>query len=458
MAMLRRRALAVLATGAFVDPEVTRRYVMTGRHVMRSHASRAAWLAGVAFLVVAPASRPGLAEPASRGSWIETWVAMPQLTEPGNLPPPPFTTAAGVFADSTVRQTLHTSIGGRRLRLRISNAFGDTALTITSTHIALPDGGSAGVSAIRPGSDRALTFQGHDSVTIPAGAQAVSDAVRFEVAPASNLTVTIYLATGQPSQNITSHPGSRTTIYMVAGNHVSDTDLPSATRVAHWYFLSGLEVQGDDDAAGVVMLGDSLTDGRGSTTDQNDRWPDQLASRLRGRTRGDVAVLNQAAGGNRVLNDGLGPNLLARLDRDLLAHSAVRWTIVFEGINDIGTAAATEQAQRDVADELIRAYEQIIVRAHARSILVYGATLTPIEGSFYFDDTGFREAARQRVNHWIRTSGNFDAVIDFDRAVRDPAAPTIIAPALDSGDHLHLNPSGYKALADAVDLGLFRRH
>jgi lysophospholipase L1-like esterase len=170
-----------------------------------------------------------------------------------------------------------------------------------------------------------------------------------------------------------------------------------------------------------------------------------------------VAVLNQAAGGNRELNDGLGPNLLARLDRDLLAQSGIRWALVFEGINDIGTAAATEAAQRDVADELIRAYEQIIARAHAQHITVYGATLTPIEGSFYFDDTGLREATRQIVNRWIRTSGKFDAVIDFDLAARDPANPTVILPALDTGDHLHLNPSGYRALAAAVDLRLFRQ-
>jgi len=433
---------------------------MITTHVARRYTTRAAravWLLGIAFLLVPSATRSGRTAPESRRPWLDTWVAMPQLTEPGNLPPPPFTTATAVFADSTVRQTLHVSIGGRKLRLRISNAFGDTALAITSAHVALPEGGAAGVSAIRAGSDRAWTFQGRGSVTIPAGAQVVSDPIGFDLEAASNLTVTIYLAGGQPSLNVTSHPGSRTTTYMVAGNHVADSDLPGAAQIAHWYFLSGLEVSADDDAAGVVMLGDSLTDGRGSTTNQNDRWPDQLASRLRthGQTD-DIAVLNQAAGGNRVLNDGLGPNLLARLDRDLLAHSGIRWALVFEGINDIGTAAATEQAQREVADELIRAYEQIIVRAHARDILVYGATLTPIEGSFYFDDTGFREAARQSVNHWIRTSGKFDAVIDFDAAARDPEHPTIIAPALDSGDHLHLNPAGYQALAAAVDLGLFR--
>ena len=397
------------------------------------------------------------AEPESTNHWVPTWVAMPQLTEPGNLPPPPFTTQAGVLLDSTLRQTVHVSVGGRRMRVRFSNAFGDTALTLTAVRLALPAGGAAGVSAISPASERPLTFQGRASVTIPAGAQAVSDVVNYDVVPASNLTVTVYLAHGQASQNITSHPGSRTTSYMVAGNHVSDPDLTSATSVAHWYFVSGVEVLADDLAEGAILLGDSLTDGRGSTTDHNDRWPDQLASRLRANPRTDrVAVLNQAAGGNRVLNDGLGPNLLARLDRDLLAQSGIRWALVFEGINDIGTAAATEDAQRSVSDELIRAYEQIIVRAHARHLLVYGATLTPIEGSFYVDEAGLREATRQAVNHWIRTSDLFDAVIDFDRAARDPANPTAIAPALDSGDHLHLNPAGYQALAAAVDLRLFR--
>jgi lysophospholipase L1-like esterase len=424
---------------------------------VKQHWAVAVGVLSATLWVLPSVSRGDPAASEQDSHWVNTWVAMPQLTEPGNMPPPPFTTAAGVFVDSTLRQTVHVSVAGRRMRVRFSNAFGDTALTITSARVALPGGGAAGVSAIQPGSDRPMTFQGRASVTIPAGAQAVSDVLGFELAPASNLTVTIYLARGQPSQNITSHPGSRTTSYMVAGNHVSDPDLVSATTVAHWYFLSGLEVLADERTEGVVMLGDSLTDGRGSTTDQNDRWPDQLAIRLRATASTDrVAVLNQAAGGNRVLNDGLGPNLLARLDRDLLAQSGVRWALVFEGINDIGTADATEAAQNSVADELIRAYEQIIVRAHAHHIAVYGATLTPMEGSFYTDEAGLREATRQTVNHWIRTSGKFDAVIDFDLAARDPANPTVISPALDVGDHLHLNPAGYHALAAAVDLRLFR--
>jgi len=423
--------------------------------VVKRYWAVAVGLLSTTFFILSPAHAGDAFE--QEGHWLDTWVAMPQLTEPGNLPPPPFTAPAGVLIDSTLRQTLHVSVGGRRMRVRFSNAFGDTALTITSAAVALPRGGAAGVSALAPGSDRPLTFQGRTSVTVPAGAQVVSDVLGFELAPASNLTVTIYLATGQASQRITSHPGSRTTSYMVAGNHVGDPDLVNATAVDHWYFVSGVEVRADEQMRGVVMLGDSLTDGRGSTTNQNDRWPDQLASRLRANpSTSRVAVLNQAAGGNRVLNDGLGPNLLARLDRDLLAQSGARWTLVFEGINDIGTAGATEEAQQSVADELIRAYEQIIVRAHTQHILVYGATLTPIEGSFYEDDAGLREAARQIVNRWIRTSGKFDAVVDFDLAARDPANPGVLSPALDSGDHLHLNPSGYRALAAAVDLTLFR--
>jgi lysophospholipase L1-like esterase len=245
---------------------------------------------------------------------------------------------------------------------------------------------------------------------------------------------------------------------MLAGDHVTDLDLPGAAATAHWYFFSGVEVLARGDTAGAVMLGDSLTDGRGSTTNMNDRWPDQLLARLQAnRDTADIAILNQAAGGNRVLHDGLGPNALARLDRDVLAQSGVRWLIVFEGVNDIGTAAATEAAQKQVADDLIAAYDQIIVRAHAQGIKVYGATITPFGGNTGYDDAaGLREAARQAVNQWIRTSGQFDRVVDFDLAARDPANPRQLLPAYDVGDHLHLNPTGYKALADAVPARLFR--
>ncbi len=399
--------------------------------------------------------RPAPDAPAAGGGrdhWVNTWVSMPQLTEPHNLPPAPFTGPDGVLHDSTLRQTVRMSVGGHRMRLRFSNAFGGTALPITAVTVALPVDGQAGVSAVRPDTTRRVSFNGRPSVTIPVGAQMVSDPLNFPLAARSNLTVTVYLADGQRSLEVTSHPGSRTSSYLLAGNHVDGADLPGATRTDHWYFLSGVEVMAGPGTAGVVMLGDSLTDGRGSTTNQNNRWPDQLLNRLNG-----VAVLNQAAGGNRVLNDGLGPNALARLDRDVLAQSGVRWLVVFEGVNDIGTAEATPVAQKELAADLIAAYEQIIVRAHAKGLRVYGATLLPFGGNTGYDDAaGVRESARLVVNEWIRTSGRFDAVIDFDAAVRDPADPRRLAPAADEGDHLHLNPTGYRMLADAVPARLFR--
>lgn len=411
---------------------------------------------------IGQAGMPDRGETASQtdlgGHWVDTWVSMPQLTEPGNMPPPPFTGEDVVLADSTVRQTVRIALGGQRMRLRVSNAFGGAALPITAMSVALPSGGQAGVSAIQPGTARAVTFHGRPSVVVPVGAQMVSDPFELGLAARSNVTVTMYLAEGQASRDITSHPGSRTTSHLLAGNHVDAEELPGATPVNHWYFLSGIEVLSGGAAAGAVMLGDSLTDGRGSTTNGNNRWPDQLLDRLQAdrRTAG-IAILNQAAGGNRVLNDGLGPNALARLDRDVLAQSGVRWMIVFEGVNDIGTAVATEAAQRKVADDLIMAYDQIIVRAHAQGIRVYGATLLPFGGNTGYDDpAGFRETARQVVNQWIRTSHQFDGVIDFDRVARDPANPRQLLATFDDGDHLHLNPAGYRALADAVPAHLFR--
>ncbi|GAB3894080.1 SGNH/GDSL hydrolase family protein [Microbispora bryophytorum subsp. camponoti] len=315
------------------------------------------------------------------------------------------------------------------------------------------------MSAVQPGTVRPVTFHGRSSLTIPAGAQAVSDPLDVEPAPGSNLTVTVHLADGQRSARITSHPGSRTTSYLLPGDHADAEDLPGATAVDHWYFLSGVEVWADPSVAAVAVVGDSLSDGRGSTTNGNDRWPDRFLDRLRSRHGMDgVAVVNQAAGGNRVLNDGLGPNVLARLDRDVLAHSGVAWLVLFEGVNDIGTAEATPAAQKQVADDLVFAYDQIITRAHARGIRVYGATLTPFGGNASYDDAqGCREAARQAVNQWIRAGRRFDAVIDFDRAARDPADPRRLLAAYDVGDHLHLNPAGYQALADAVPAHLFRR-
>ncbi|SDI94718.1 Lysophospholipase L1 [Lentzea albidocapillata subsp. violacea] len=399
---------------------------------------------GVLVPTVAPAD-------ARSERWVTTWTSMPQLTEPHNMPPPPFTQEGLVLADATLRQTVQVSVGGRRMRLRFSNAFGGAVLPITAVTVALPADGRAGVSAIQPGTVRPVTFNGRASANVPVGALVLSDPLAFTLVPGTNITVTVYLANGQASTAITSHPGSRTTSHLMAGNHVDSPGLPDATPTDHWYFLSGVEVRAD--ASSVVVIGDSLTDGRGSTTNGNDRWPNQLFDRLRGK---DIAVLNQAAGGNRVLNDGLGPSVLARLDRDLLAQCAVRWLILFEGVNDIGTAAPDETAQKQVSDDLIAAYRQITDRAHAHDIKVYGATLLPFGGSGYDDPGGFRESARQAVNRWIRTSRRFDAVVDFDAAVRDPADPRRLLAAADAGDHLHLNPAGYRMLAEAVPARLFR--
>lgn len=398
----------------------------------------------------------GLAVSGSAGRWVNTWVAMPQLTEPDNLPPAPFTQHDAVFTDVTLRQTVRVSLGGRRVRLRFSNAFGGAALPITAVSVALPTDGRAGVRQVQAATSQTVTFSGRPSVVVPVGAQAVSDPFDLDLPPRSNLTITAYLADGQATTDITSHPGSRTTSYLLTGNHTAATDLPGATPTDHWYLLSGVEVWAGPGTAAAVMLGDSLTDGRGSTTNQNDRWPDRLLDRLhRSPDTTDVAILNQAAGGNRVLNDGLGPSALARLDRDVLAQSGVEWLLVFEGINDIGTADATEPAQKRVADDLVDAYHQIIVRAHAHGIRVYGATLAPFCGHDYDDPDGLRESARQAVNAWIRTSGRFDDVVDFDAAVRDPEQPRRLLAAFDEGDHLHMNPTGYQALADAVPPHLF---
>jgi len=348
---------------------------------------------------------------------------------------------------------VHVSIGGRRLRVRFSNAFGRSPLTLRAARVAVAGGGGACI----PTTDRALTFGGRPSVTIPEGALIVSDPIDFGLAPLSDLAVTMYLK-GAPA-DVTGHPGSRTTSYLQVGDAMSAPELSSAVRVDHWYFLSAVDVPADESPGAVAILGDSITDGRGSTTNGNDRWPDTLARRLRANTAtAEVAVLNLGVGGNRLLHDGLGPNALARLDRDALAQPGVRWLIVFEGINDIGMAAGSRVKGEPAAtaEDIIAAYEQIIERAHAVGIRVYGATIMPFEGfsySGYFTPEG--EADRQKVNEWIRTSRRFDAVIDFDAVTRDPERPSRLSAAVDGGDHLHPSAAGYRIMADAIDLALF---
>jgi lysophospholipase L1-like esterase len=392
------------------------------------------------------------------GHWVATWVAMPQPAEPDNLPPAPFTSHASSLADCTLRQTVRVSVGGEHVRLRISNVFGTTPLAVGAASVALPLGGRAGVAATRAGTDHPIMFDGRASVRIPAGAQFVSDPLAFPLAPRSNLTVSLYVAGGLPPAAVTSHPGSRTTSYLVAGDHVDDGDLQDAVPVEHWYLLGGLEVWAEPATATVVVLGDSLTDGRGSTTNGNDRWPDQLADRLHDHAATtSVAVANQAAGGNRVLADGLGPNAMSRLDRDIFACPGAAWLFVFEGVNDIGTAEATPAAQKQVVDDLIGAYRQIIRQAHGHRLRVYGATITPLGGHDYDDPDGLRETTRQSVNAWIRGASGFDAIVDFDAVIRDPADKRRGRAEFDAGDGLHLNPAAYRALAEAVPLSLFER-
>lgn len=386
------------------------------------------------LLVLALVAMMGAGAGGGEARWVGTWAASPQLTEPSNMPPEPG------LADATLRQVVHVSIGGKRLRLRFSNAFGAKPLTILAAHLAP----SAGGAAIRPSGGKSLTFGGRASVTIPTGAPMLSDPIDFDLPPLSDLAVTLRVQ--DPSRAITGHPGARCTSYLQGGDELTASDLPRAARVPHWYYLTGVDVEAAD-AGAVVAIGDSITDGRGSPTDGNGRWTDHLARRLQEKRGGvRVGVLNQGLGGNRVRNDGLGPNALARLDRDVLAQPGARWLIVLEGINDLGTRSST-------ARDLIAAYEQIIERAHARGIRVYGATLLPCEGSFYFNPG--LEAARQEINAWIRESGRFDAVIDFDAATRDPRKPSRLSTAADGGDHLHPGPEGYRIMAGAIDPKLF---
>jgi lysophospholipase L1-like esterase len=406
----------------------------------------------LAIGLAARAGQPGAptarATSTDRTRWVATWAASPQLTEPANLPPAPG------FTDTTLRQIVRVSIGGKTLRVRFSNAFGRTALTLEAASVAR----AAGLSATRPGSARRLTFAGRPSVRVPEGASIISDPLDFDLPAMADLAVTVYVR-GAPAE-VTGHPGSRTTSYLQTGDAVLAQDLPAAVPVDHWYFISGVEVKAaGSGAAAVAILGDSITDGRGSTTNGNDRWTDVLSQRLRARkSTSDIAVLNLGIGGNRLLRDGLGPNALARLERDVLAQPGVRWLIVLEGVNDIGTATAARAKGESwaTADDVIDAYRQIIDRARAHDIRVFGATILPFEGfAAYFSADA--EASRVKVNDWIRTSHRFDAAIDFDAITRDPAAPSRLSAAVDGGDHLHPSAAGYRIMGEAVDLSLFTR-
>ena len=383
-------------------------------------------------------------------NWVGSWATSQQLPEPQN------SLSAEDLQDATLRQIVHLSVGGPELRVHVSNAFGTAPLHLTAVHVARL--AAAGGGAIDPASDKALTFGGAQDVTVPAGAEFISDPIIFPAGALSDLAITLHVDAAPASQ--TGHPGSRATSYLAHGDLVSAANLPDAKKVEHWYQVSGVDVGLPMPVAAVVTLGDSITDGHGATTNGNDRWPDVLARRLQSDKKTQtVGVLNAGIGGNRALLDGLGPNALARFDRDVLAPTGVRYVIVLEGVNDLGTLTRdgeVGQAEHDaLVHRILSAYEQMALRAHAHGIKVIGATILPYGGSGYYHPGPADEADRQAINQWIRTTKRFDAVVDFDKVMRDPANPTKMLPAYDSGDGLHPSAAGYKVMGEAIPLSLF---
>lgn len=408
------------------------------------------------FIALLALSLPALAKThrqpakAEQAIWVGTWAASQQIPEPANSLPPEDLT------DATLRQIVRLSIGGATLRVHLSNAFGTQPLLITAAHIARPL--SAATSQIDPATDRALTFSGSASVIIPAGAEYISDPIAFPVTPLSSLAITIHY--DEPPARETGHPGSRATSYLVHGDEVSAPELTDAKKIDHWYQIAEVDIDAALNAASIVTLGDSITDGHAATTNGNDRWPDVLAERLQASpATSNLGVLNQGIGGNHLLTDGLGPNALARFDRDVLAQAGAKYLIVLEGVNDLGGLTRLNEVSTPehlaFVHRIIAAYQQIILRAHARDIKVIGATILPYTGSDYYHPAPPGEADRQTINQWIRAPGHFDAVIDFDKATRDPLHPDRLLPAYDSGDHLHPSPAGYLAMGESIPLSLF---
>jgi len=377
----------------------------------------------------------------AESGWVGTWGASQQTRG---------TAGSGVPSGKlTFRNIVHVSQGGTALRLQLSNEFGTTPLTVGEVHVAL----SAGSGAIVPGTDQAVTFAGSPSITIPPGAVAFSDGTSFSLPSFSNLAVSVYL----PAQSIPSsscHPDAIATNYNNAGNVVAASSLASSSTT--WCYLRAVDVQSATATSAVVTLGDSITAGYQSPSDANDRWPDFLAANLQQNSAtAGIGVVNEGVVGNLLLNAGVGPNGLARLDRDVLAQSGVGYLIVLEGINDLDSSSPPGSVA--TAQALIAGYEQIVMRAHNHGIKVFGATLTPDGGNIYFPANN--DVARQTVNAWIRTSGVFDGVIDFDSVLTNGAVPPAIPallPAYDSGDHMHPNAAGYQLMANTVNLALFQ--
>ena len=408
-----------------------------------------------ALLTMASTTLPSRAapeevQPQARPTWISTWIASPEARWNGDFPLP--TNLPHQLWNQTVRQVARVSIGGSRVRILLSNAYGTRPLKIGAADIAL----SGKDASIVPGSNRMLTFGGKTAVVIPPGAPMLSDPVDLDVAALSHLAVSLYLP--DPTAPATFHWDARQTAYVGAGNQVAATSLKVDSTLTTRVFLAAIQVEAAPGTRTVVAIGDSVTDGDGATIDADARWPDFLAQRL---APCNVAVLNAGISGARVLRDKMGVNALARFRRDVLAQPGIRAVIVLMGINDIAwkdTPLALSD-ESTTTQELIAGYQQLIARAHARGVRIIGATLTPFEGAL--EDTPMRgyysadkERVRQRVNDWIRHSGAFDAVIDFDAILRDPTHPTRLRPAYDSGDHLHPGDAGNRAMAEAIDLSV----
>jgi lysophospholipase L1-like esterase len=424
-----------------------------GRAPVTGHRHRSfLHVAAAVALAAVFAIPPGRAQRADTGDWIETWTASPQpvwdaeFVVPINIP--------RALRNQTVRQIARVSIGGNRVRVVLSNEYGSRPLVIGAAHVALAASGATIVA----GSDRALSFDGHPSVTIPPGAPVISDPVDLIVAPLSSVAVSLFLP-GQTPLTTIHWEGVQTAYISPEGNFAGDSDMKADSTIKSRLFLSGIMVDAPPNARAVVTFGDSITDGATSAPDANHRWPDVLAGRLVQAGGTPIAVLNEGISGARVLSDRMGVNALARFDRDVLSHPHADTVILMMGINDIGwpdcLLAPHEQAPS--ADDIIEGYKQLIARAHLHGMRIISATLTPFEDTFkgkafegYYNTD--KEQKRQAVNQWIRSSGAFDGVIDFDAVARDPNRPTHILAAFDSGDHLHPQDDGYKAMADSIDL------